>query len=139
MGLLDFTGLGSLFAAQEGKRELEKLIPDERKRNLFYTFAMTQGPTLTGMTIADLIGNEGKGISKVGLPMLDMQLGVAEGIPLTAVALRPVRNFLKSLKTKMKPTKTSDDVDLSKEKLFGNIRDIGVATGFLVHLAWFQT
>ena len=131
MGLLDFTGLGSLFAAQEGKRELEKLIPDERKRNLFYTFAMTQGPTLTGMTIADLIANEGKGISKVGLPMLDMQLGVAEGIPLTAVALRPVRNFLKSLKTKMKPTKTSDDVDLSKRKLFGNIRDIGVATGVL--------
>ena len=131
IGLLDFTTLGSFFAGQEGKRELEKLIPDERKRNMFYTLAMTQGPMIAGMTIEDLITNEGQGIAKLGLPMLDMQLGVAEGVPFTAVALRPVRNFLKSLKTKIKPTETKDEVDLSKRKLFGDIRDIGVATGVL--------
>jgi len=110
MGLLDFTGFGSLFAGQEGKREIEKLIPDEKERNAFYMFAMTQGPALAGMTIADLISNKGEGIAKLGLPMLDMQLGVAEGVPLTAVALRPVRNFLKSLKTKITPTETTDEV-----------------------------
>ena len=55
------------------------------------------------MTIADLINNKGEDISKLGLPMLDMQLGVAEGVPFTAVALRPIRNFLKSLKTKIAP------------------------------------
>ena len=131
IGLLDFTTLGSFYAGQEGKRELEKLIPDDKKRNAFYAFAMTQGPALAGMTIADLITNKGEGIAKLGLPMLDMQLGVAEGIPFTAVALRPVRNFLKSLKTKIKPTETTDEVDLSKRKLFGDIRDIGVATGVL--------
>ena len=131
MGLLDFTGLGSLFAGQEGKREIEKLIPDKKDRLAFYTFAMTQGPTLAGMTIEDLIFNKGQGIAKYGLPMLDMQLGVAEGVPLTAVALRPVRNFLKSLRNKIKPTETTDEVDLSKRKLFGDIRDIGVATGVL--------
>lgn len=133
IGLLDFTTLGSFYAGQEGKRELEKLIPDDKQRGAFYTFAMTQGPTLAGMTIADLINNKGEDISKFGLPMLDMQLGVAEGVPMTAVALRPLRNFLKSLKTKIKPTETTttDNVDLSKRKLFGNIRDIGVATGVL--------
>ena len=131
IGLLDFTTLGSFYAGQEGKRELEKLIPDDKQRNAFYTFAMTKGPALAGMTIADLITNKGEGIAKLGLPMLDMQLGVAEGVPFTAVALRPVRNFLKSLKTKITPTETTDDVDLSKRKLFGDIRDIGVATGVL--------
>jgi hypothetical protein len=101
IGLLDFTTLGTLFAGQEGKRELEKLIPDDKQRNAFYTFAMTKGPTLAGMTIADLIINKGEDISKLGLPMLDMQLGVAEGVPLTAYALRPVRDFLKSMKNKI--------------------------------------
>tara|TARA_R100000655_G_scaffold107531_1_gene158085 strand:+ start:605 stop:1099 length:495 start_codon:yes stop_codon:yes gene_type:complete len=103
MGLLDFTTLGTLFAGQEGKRELEKLIPDETERKMFYTLAMTKGPTIAGMTIADLITNKGQGIAKLGLPLLDMQLGVAEGVPFTAVAIRPVRNFLKSLKNKITP------------------------------------
>ena len=70
---------------------------------MFYTLAMTKGPTIAGMTIADLITNKGQGIAKLGLPLLDMQLGVAEGVPFTAVAIRPVRNFLKSLKNKITP------------------------------------
>tara|TARA_B100001057_G_scaffold464895_1_gene520505 strand:- start:14800 stop:16071 length:1272 start_codon:yes stop_codon:yes gene_type:complete len=102
IGLLDLTGAGTYFAFEEGEKDILKAEPDNFKRQMALLSALRQ-PLQTIIDRPD-----------IGLPAFDMMSGVAEAIPATAVMLKPVKNFLLSLKAKA--TKPSKDVGMNIQK-----------------------
>jgi len=102
IGLLDFTPAGTYFAFEEGEKAIMKAEPDAFKRNMALLSALRK-PLQTAIDRPD-----------IGLPAIDMMAGVIEAVPFVAVASRPVKNFLKSLKAKA--TEPSKDVGMNIQK-----------------------
>jgi len=102
IGLLDFTPLGTYFTFEEGEKEIMKAEPDAFKRSMAMLSALRK-PLQTIIDRPD-----------IGLPTADMMADVVEQVPFLAVATRPVRNFLTSLKAKA--TEPLDDVGMNIQK-----------------------
>ena len=102
IGLLDFTPAGTFFAFEEGEKAIQKAEPNKFKQSMALLSAMRQ-PLQTAIDRPE-----------IGLPAIDMMAGVVEAIPLTAVALKPVKKFLSSLKAKA--TEPSKDVGMNIQK-----------------------
>jgi hypothetical protein len=141
IGLLDFTPAGTYFAFEEGEKAIMKAEPDAFKRNMALLSALRK-PLQTAIDRPD-----------IGMPAIDMMAGVVEAVPFLAVATKPVKNFLASLKAKateplndvgMNIQKTSlpisgeantttnlaenQEFDPSRRKFFGDVGKIGSAT-----------
>lgn len=101
-GLLDFTPLGTYFAFEEGEKAIQKAEPNKLKQQMALLSALRQ-PLQTAIDRPE-----------IGLPALDMMAGVVEAVPFVAVATKPVKNFLSSLKAKA--TEPSKDVGINIQK-----------------------
>jgi len=99
IGLLDFTPAGTYFAFEEGEKAIMKAEPDAFKRSMAVLSALRK-PLQTAIDRPD-----------IGMPAIDMMAGVVEAVPFLAVATKPVKNFLKSLKAKA--TEPLDDVGMN--------------------------
>ena len=95
IGLLDFTPLGTYFAAEEGQKAINKAEPDALKKSMALLNYMRQ-PL---QTIIDR--------PEIGLPATDIALGGIEAIPFGYVVTKPIKTFLKSLKSKVPTTKNN--------------------------------
>ena len=102
IGLLDFTPAGTYFAFEEGEKAIMKAEPDTFKRNMALLSALRK-PLQTAIDRPD-----------IGMPAIDMMAGVVEAVPFVAVATKPVKKFLSSLKAKA--TKPSTDVGMNIQK-----------------------
>ena len=93
IGLVDATPIGSLFAAQEGQRELIKAEPNAFKRQMASLSFMRQ-PFQTYLDRPE-----------VAIPLFDMASGAVEGMGFAYLAkpiLKKFKNFAKSLAGKIK-------------------------------------
>lgn len=88
MGLFDLLGIGSVYAGQEGLRELDKVEPNKLKQTLALLNYLRQ-PLQTTLDRPE-----------IGLPATDVTAGYAEGIPFAYVVSKPIKQFLRGLKTK---------------------------------------
>ena len=95
LGLLDVTPFGTYFAAEEGQDAINKAEPDAVKRSMALLNYMRQ-PL---QTIIDR--------PEIGLPATDIALGGIEAIPFGYVVTKPIKTFLKSLKSKVPTTKNN--------------------------------
>ena len=95
LGLLDVTPFGTYFAAEEGQDAINKAEPDAVKRSMALLNYMRQ-PL---QTIIDR--------PEIGLPATDIALGAVEAIPFGYVVTKPIKTFLKSLKSKVPTTKNN--------------------------------
>ena len=96
IGLLDIASpLGAYFAAEEGQKAINKAEPDALKRSMALLNYMRQ-PL---QTIIDR--------PEIGLPATDIALGGIEAIPFGYVVTKPIKTFLKSLKSKVPTTKNN--------------------------------
>ena len=96
IGLLDIASpLGAYFAAEEGQKAINKAEPDALKRSMALLNYMRQ-PL---QTIIDR--------PEIGLPATDIALGAVEAIPFGYVVTKPIKTFLKSLKSKVPTTKNN--------------------------------
>jgi len=102
IGLLDFTPAGTYFAFEEGEKAIMKAEPDAFKRNMALLSALRK-PLQTAIDRPE-----------IGMPAIDMMAGVVEAVPFLAVATKPVKNFLKSLKAKA--TEPLDNVGMNIQK-----------------------
>ena len=102
IGLLDFTPAGTFFAFEEGEKAIQKAEPDKFKQQMALLGAMRQ-PLQTAIDRPE-----------IGIPAIDMMAGVVEAVPFVAVATKPVKNFLSSLKAKA--TEPSKDVGMNIQK-----------------------
>lgn len=102
IGLLDFTPLGTYFAFEEGEKAIQKAEPDKFKQQMALLSALRQ-PLQTAIDRPE-----------IGMPTIDMMAGVVEAVPFVALATKPVKNFLSSLKAKA--TKPSTDVGMNIQK-----------------------
>jgi len=95
LGLLDVTPFGSYFAAEEGQDAIIKAEPDALKRSMALLNYMRQ-PLQTIIDRPD-----------IGLPATDIALGAVEALPFAYLATKPIKTFLKSLKSKVPTTKNN--------------------------------
>ena len=96
IGLLDIASpLGAYFAAEEGQKAINKAEPDALKRSMALLNYMRQ-PLQTIIDRPD-----------IGLPATDIALGAVEAIPFGYVVTKPIKTFLKSLKSKVPTTKNN--------------------------------
>lgn len=98
IGLLDFTPLGTYFAAEEGQDAINKAEPNAFKRQMALLNYLRQ-PLQTIIDRPD-----------IGLPATDIALGGIEAIPFGYVVTKPIKGFFKSLKAKA--TEPSKDVGM---------------------------
>ena len=141
IGLLDFTPLGTYFAAEEGQDAIDKAEPNALKKQMALLNYLRQ-PLQTIIDRPD-----------IGLPATDIALGGIEAIPFGYVVTKPIKGFFKSLKAKAtepskdvgmitqqtslpisgdvptttKPVK-NEEIDVSRRKFFGDVGKIGGAT-----------
>jgi len=95
IGLLDFTPLGTYFAAEEGQDAINKAEPDAFKKQMALLNYLRQ-PLQTIIDRPD-----------IGLPATDIALGGIEAIPFGYVVTKPIKGFFKSLKAKAQPTQNN--------------------------------
>ncbi len=98
IGLLDFTPLGTYFAAEEGQDAINKAEPNAFKKQMALLNYLRQ-PLQTIIDRPD-----------IGLPATDIALGGIEAIPFGYVVTKPIKGFFKSLKAKA--TEPSKDVGM---------------------------
>ena len=98
IGLLDFTPLGTYFAAEEGQDAIDKAEPNAFKKQMALLNYLRQ-PLQTIIDRPD-----------IGLPATDIALGGIEAIPFGYVVTKPIKGFFKSLKAKA--TEPSKDVGM---------------------------
>lgn len=98
IGLLDFTPLGTYFAAEEGQDAIDKAEPNAFKKQMALLNYLRQ-PLQTIIDRPD-----------IGVPATDIALGGIEAIPFGYVVTKPIKNFFKSLK--VKATEPSKDVGM---------------------------
>ena len=141
MGLLDFSPFGTYFSFEEGQDAIMKAEPDAFKRQMALLSSFTS-PIQTFIDRPD-----------VAEPALTMTESVVEALPATYLMVKPVKNFLTSLKAKAptttknsgmieqetslpisgdvptttKPVK-NEEIDVSRRKFFGDVGKIGGAT-----------
>jgi|TARA_R100000149_G_scaffold23721_1_gene8935 hypothetical protein len=99
IGLLDFTPLGTYFAFEEGQDEIMKAEPDAFKRNMAMLGAIRQ-PLQTLIDKPD-----------IAKPVIEMNLAVLEGLPVTYYMTRPIKKFFSNLKSKLEmqnPSQVND-------------------------------
>jgi len=95
IGLLDFTPLGTYFAAEEGQDAIDKAEPNAFKKQMALLNYLRQ-PLQTIIDRPD-----------IGLPATDIALGGIEAIPFGYVVTKPIKGFFKSLKAKAQPTQNN--------------------------------
>jgi len=95
IGLLDFTPLGTYFAAEEGQDAIDKAEPNAFKKQMALLNYLRQ-PLQTIIDRPD-----------IGLPATDIALGAIEAIPFGYVVTKPIKGFFKSLKAKAQPTQNN--------------------------------
>ncbi len=98
IGLLDFTLLGTYFAAEEGQDAINKAEPNAFKKQMALLNYLRQ-PLQTIIDRPD-----------IGLPATDIALGGIEAIPFGYVVTKPIKGFFKSLKAKA--TEPSKDLGM---------------------------
>ena len=89
IGLFDLLGIGSAYAGQEGARELDRVEPDKLKQTLALLSYLRQ-PLQTTLARPE-----------IGLPATDVVLSYAEALPFAYVVSKPIKQFLRGLKTKL--------------------------------------
>ena len=104
IGLLDLTPLGTYFAFEEGEKAIQKAEPDAFKRNMAMLGAIRQ-------PLQTLIDRP-----EIGMPAIEMMAGAVEAVPFVAIATKPVKKFLLSLKKKAQLKKDNQEM-IEKETL----------------------
>ena len=112
-GLLDFTPVGTVFAAQEADRDIEKAKGTDLQKRLALLGYLRQ-PLQTSLDRPDL-----------GLPATELGAATVEAIPLTYVITRPIVGLFKSLGSKLRGD-VSAPVDTSRRKF---MKDSALVTG----------
>tara|TARA_R100001440_G_scaffold20817_1_gene34491 strand:- start:3369 stop:4580 length:1212 start_codon:yes stop_codon:yes gene_type:complete len=112
-GLLDFTPVGTVFAAQEADRDIEKAKGTDLQKKLALLGYLRQ-PLQTSLDRPDL-----------GLPATELGAATVEAIPLTYVITRPIVGLFKSLGSKLRGD-VSAPVDTSRRKF---MKDSALVTG----------
>ena len=115
IGLLDFTPLGTYFAAEEGQKAINKAEPDALKRSMALLNYMRQ-PLQTIIDRPD-----------IGLPATDIALGAVEAIPFGYVVTKPIKTFLKSLKSKV-PTTNNNSGMITQQTSLPTTGDVSTTT-----------
>jgi len=105
IGLLDFTPAGTYFAFEEGEKAIQKAEPNKFKQQMAILSALRQ-PLQTAIDRPE-----------IGMPAIDMMAGVVEAVPFVAVATKPVKNFLSSLKAKATKPSTNMGMNIQKTSL----------------------
>mgnify|MGYP003134867148 FL=1 len=99
IGLLDFTPLGTYFAFEEGQDEIMKAEPDAIKRNMAMLSALRK-PLQTLIDRPD-----------IAKPVIEMNLAILEGLPVTYYMTKPIKKFFSNLKSKLEmqnPSQVND-------------------------------
>ena len=115
IGLLDFTPLGTYFAAEEGQKAINKAEPDALKRSMALLNYMRQ-PL---QTIIDR--------PEIGLPATDIALGGIEAIPFGYVVTKPIKTFLKSISSKV-PTTNNNSGMITQQTSLPTSGDVSTTT-----------
>ena len=115
MGLLDFSPFGTYFSFEEGQDAIMKAEPDAFKRQMALLSSFTS-PIQTFLDRPD-----------VAEPALTMTESVVEAIPATYLMVKPVKNFLTSLKAKA-PTTTKNSGMIQQETSLPISGDVATTT-----------
>jgi hypothetical protein len=115
MGLLDFSPLGTYFSFEEGQDAIMKAEPDAFKRQMALLSSFTS-PIQTFIDRPD-----------IAEPALTMTESVVEAIPATYLMVKPVKNFLTSLKAKV-PTTNKNSGMIQQETSLPISGDVATTT-----------